>query len=177
MNQHATLDSYGVLTGPDTLKIERLLPGPIERVWAFLTESELRRQWFAAGEMDLTVGAPFELVWRNDELTDPPGERPPGMGGEHSMQSQITELDPPHKLGFSWGATGSVTFELKEQGDEVRLTVIHRRVADRSALRNFSAGWHAHLAILAARIAGTAPAPFWDQWAEIKAEYDQRLAD
>jgi uncharacterized protein YndB with AHSA1/START domain len=36
---------------PATLKIERLLPGPIERVWACLTEIGLRRRWLAAGEM------------------------------------------------------------------------------------------------------------------------------
>ena len=27
------IDSYGALVGPDTLRIQRLLPGPIERVW------------------------------------------------------------------------------------------------------------------------------------------------
>ena len=88
-------DAYGVLIEPATLKIERLLPGPIERIWAYLTESELRRKWLAAGEMEMKVGAPFELVWRNDELTDPPGQRPPGFGDERRMQSRITELDPP----------------------------------------------------------------------------------
>ena len=36
-------DAYGTLIEPATLKIERLLPGPIERVWAYLTDSELRR--------------------------------------------------------------------------------------------------------------------------------------
>jgi hypothetical protein len=35
---------YGVLTEPATRAIERLLPGPIERIWAYLTESDLRRQ-------------------------------------------------------------------------------------------------------------------------------------
>jgi uncharacterized protein YndB with AHSA1/START domain len=42
---------YGELTEPATLKIQRLLPGPIERVWAYLTEEELRRKWLAAGKM------------------------------------------------------------------------------------------------------------------------------
>lgn len=36
-------DAYGRLVESTTLKIERLLPGPIERVWAYLTQSELRR--------------------------------------------------------------------------------------------------------------------------------------
>ncbi len=71
--------AYGELIEPATLKIERLLPGPIERVWAYLTESELRRKWLAAGTMTLDAGAPVELVWRNDELTDPPGQRPAGF--------------------------------------------------------------------------------------------------
>ena len=78
MTDHAPLDDYGALTAPATLMIQRLLPGPIERVWAYLTESDLRRQWLAAGAMALQVGAPFELVWRNDDLTDPPGQRPSG---------------------------------------------------------------------------------------------------
>ena len=68
MNELANLDAHGALTEPATLKIQRLLPGPIERVWAYLTESDLRRQWLAAGQMEMKVGAPFELVWRNDEL-------------------------------------------------------------------------------------------------------------
>jgi uncharacterized protein YndB with AHSA1/START domain len=36
--------AYGVVTKPMTVTIQRLLPGPIERVWDFLTQSELRRQ-------------------------------------------------------------------------------------------------------------------------------------
>jgi uncharacterized protein YndB with AHSA1/START domain len=44
------------------LRIQRLLPGPIERVWAYLTESDLRRQWLASGTMQLQPGASFELV-------------------------------------------------------------------------------------------------------------------
>ncbi|MEA2986353.1 MAG: hypothetical protein QOD94_2607 [Alphaproteobacteria bacterium] len=56
----------------------------------------------------MTVDAPFELVWRNDELTHPPGQRPPGFSDEHRMQSRITELDPPHRLAFTWGNTGGV---------------------------------------------------------------------
>ena len=77
MNELAPLDAYGVLTEPTTLKIQRLLPGSIERVWAYLTDSDLRRQWLAAGEMEMKAGAPFEFLWRNDEFTNTPGQRPP----------------------------------------------------------------------------------------------------
>jgi uncharacterized protein YndB with AHSA1/START domain len=175
MNQMKTLEAYGELIEPATLKIERLLPGPIERVWAYLTESDLRRQWMAAGEMEMNAGAPFELVWRNNELTDPPGARPAGFPDEHRMDGRITELDPPRKLGITWGSTGGVSFELEPKGNEVLLTVIHRRLPDRPILLNVSAGWHMHLDILVARATGKEPAPFWDGWSRLRAEYDRRL--
>ena len=37
---------------PGTVKLERLLPGPIERVWAYITESDKRAKWLCAGEFD-----------------------------------------------------------------------------------------------------------------------------
>lgn len=175
MTDLATLDAYGVLTEPATLKIERLLPGPIERVWAYLTQSELRRQWLAAGHMEMTVGAPLELVWRNDELSDPPGQRPAGFPEEQRMQSRITELDPPRKLAISWGNTGGVSFALEPQGDRVLLTVTHRRLPDRATMLNIGAGWHAHLDILAARMSGQESGSFWESWARLKGDYELRI--
>ncbi|MCX7172401.1 MAG: SRPBCC family protein [Proteobacteria bacterium] len=175
MNEPAILDPYGVLTEPATLKIQRLLPGPIERVWAYLTESELRRQWLAAGQMEMKVGAPVELVWRNDELTDPPGQRPDGFPEEHRMQSRITELDPPRKLAFVWQGSGDVSFELEPQRKEVLLTITHRRLPDRKTLLMVGAGWHMHLDLLVARAAGKTPAPFWEGWSRLQKDYDQRI--
>jgi uncharacterized protein YndB with AHSA1/START domain len=175
MNELATIDAYGVLTEPTTLTMQRLLPGPIERVWAYLTESDLRRQWLAAGEMEMKAGTPFELTWRNDELTDPPGQRPEGFSVEHSMQSRVTELDPPRRLAFAWNGTGDVSFDLEPQGDEVLLTLTHRRLPDRNMTLMVGAGWHMHLDILAARVSGRQPEPFWDGWIRLKQEYDSRM--
>jgi uncharacterized protein YndB with AHSA1/START domain len=175
MTDVTTLDAYGVLTEPATLKIQRLLPGPIERVWAYLTQSDLRRQWLAAGQMEMKIGAPVELVWRNAELTNPPGHRPPGFSDEHRMQSRITELDPPRKLVIAWNGSGDVSFELEPEGDEVLLTVIHRRLPDRATLLKVGAGWHMHLDILVARATGKGPKPFWDGWSRLQKEYDRRM--
>jgi len=167
-------DAYGTLSEAATLTVQRRLPGPIERVWAYLTESELRRQWLAAGEMPMKIGAEVELVWRNDELTDPPGQRPEGFPSEHRMHCRITELDPPHRLAITWGNTGGVTFALEAENDEVLLTVTHRRVSERNTLLNVSAGWHMHLDILVDRLTGQAPEPFWDRWASLKRDYEHR---
>jgi uncharacterized protein YndB with AHSA1/START domain len=175
MSQRDTSDAYGTLIEPATLKIQRFLPGPIERVWAYLTDSDLRRKWLAAGEMEMKAGAPFELVWRNNELTDPPGQRPPGFSDEHRMQSRIVEVDPPRKIVFTWGQSGDVCFELEPKGDRVLLTVIHRRLPDRNMTLMVGAGWHMHLDILVARVSGTQPEPFWDGWSRLKTEYDRRV--
>ena len=177
MTQLAMVDRYGVLTEPTTLQIQRLLPGPLERVWSYLTDGELRRQWFAGGEMEMKVGGLVELVWRNDELTDPPGMRPEGASGEHRMQSRVLELDPHCRLAIAWGdGGGSVTFELEQKGRDVLLTVTHQRVSDRASLLSFGSGWHAHLDILGAILGGEKPAPFWDEIARLKTEYERRFS-
>lgn len=168
--------AYGTLIEPATLKIERLLPGTIDRVWAYLTDSDLRAKWLAAGPMVLRPGAPFTFVWRHDGLSDAPPERPAGVPDEMRMESRIVESDPPHRLVFTWQGTGDVTFDLAPAGDGVLLTVTHRRVDDRASLMNTAPGWHAHLDILAARLAGAAPGPFWPAWTRLKADYEQRLA-
>ncbi len=168
--------SYGMLTEPATLKIERLLPGPIERVWDYLTRSDLRRRWLASGEMELLVGGAFEFVWRNTELSDPPGALPEGIPAERRMTGTITELAPPYRLGISWGSTGGVVFDLAPVGAEVLLTLIHRRVTERSTLLNVSAGWHAHLDVLVRHMNGLESPLLWETWTRLKAEYEGRLA-
>jgi uncharacterized protein YndB with AHSA1/START domain len=175
MNAAASRDAYGTLIEPTTLKIQRLLPGPIERVWAYLTDSDMRRKWLAAGKMELKVGAPFEFVWRNDELTNPPGNKPEGFGEEHRMQSRITELDPPRKITFTWNDSGDVTIELEQKDKDVLLTLIHRRLASRNTMLMVGAGWHMHLDVLVARASGKEPPPFWDGWLKLKQDYDRRL--
>jgi uncharacterized protein YndB with AHSA1/START domain len=175
MTDLAPLDPYGVLTDPATLRIQRLLPATIDRCWAYLTDSDLRRQWLASGVMGTAEGAPVTLTWRNEHLNDPPSQRPEGADEEHSMDCVITAYDPPRKLGITWGSTGGVTFELEPRTDGTLLTVTHHRVTDRGVLLSVSGGWHSHLDILAARIAGKTPPPFWPLIAKLKPEYEARL--
>ena len=176
MNIMTTADDYGVVSEDAALLLERLLPGPIDRVWSYLTDSDLRRQWLAAGAMGEMVGAQVELVWRNDELTDPPGTRPEGMDDEHRMTCEVLECDAPLRLAISWGSTGGVTFTLQERGADVLLTVTHRRVADRAVLLNVSAGWHSHVDVLEAKLRGTAATPHWDNFVRLRGDYAARLA-
>ncbi|HSJ02430.1 MAG TPA: SRPBCC domain-containing protein, partial [Verrucomicrobium sp.] len=68
--------AYGLVTEPGTLRIERLLPGPIERVWAYLVEPEKRRRWFADGRLEQKAGGHMELKFRHHELSRPGEEVP-----------------------------------------------------------------------------------------------------
>ena len=175
MNAVTPPDDYGSLIEPTTLRIQRLLPGPVERIWSYLTDSDLRRKWLAAGVMKGQPGADCELVWRNEELNDPPSKRPEGFSEESRMTSRIIEFDPPKKLAITWRDTGDVTFELEPRGESVLLTIIHRRFPDRGMMLKHMAGWHMHLDVLVARASGEEPSPFWDGWSGLMKEYDARL--
>lgn len=170
-----TRGAFGALVEPTTLQIERLLPGPIDRVWDYLTNADLRRKWLAAGDMELKAGGAFELIWRNDELTTPPGKRPDEFGEEHRMTGRILACDPPHKLAYTWGSSGDVTLFLEEKGADVLLTITHRLLPNRDMLLKVSAGWHAHLDLLVATLTGKTTVLFWDEWASLKALYTRRF--
>lgn len=172
---------YGVRTAPDTVRIERLLPGPIDRVWQYLTDPELRAQWFAGGEMEPRAGGRLDLQFHNSTLTendDPPPPKYASLADGHSMQCLVTEFDPPHVLAFNFGsgeAPSHVRIELTKQGEQVRLVLVHSRLATRDGMLSVSAGWHAHLNILRARMSGHTPEGLWRTHTRLEAEYAQRL--
>lgn len=167
--------TFGRLVEPTTLKIVRRLPGPPERLWRHLTDHELRRQWLAAGTMPLQPGATFELTWRNDELSASAAERPAGHPAESRANCRLLEADPPRRLRFEWPGVGEVSFELEPVGDEVLLTVLHRRLPDPATAAQVGAGWHAHLDLLAARTTGGSPPSFWAHWQRLHGDYAHRF--
>lgn len=176
MNDSVPISAFGAMTTPTTLKIQRLLTGPKERVWSYLTDGELRRKWLAAGSLEARAGGDFTFVWRNDDLTYPPGKRPEGASEEITMRGQVLAIDPPRSLEISWGEQGgSVLFELEPRGQNVLLTITHRRLEDRALRTMIGAGWHMHLDIMAAVLAGQKPPSFWDGWGALREEYDRTL--
>jgi uncharacterized protein YndB with AHSA1/START domain len=169
--------AYGSFSEDSTLTIQRRLPGPIQKVWAYLTDSELRAQWLASGRMQSESGTSFELVWRNDRLSASPSERPQGFPEEQSATCELKEIEPPHKLRFIWPNVGDVTMLLEPEGDEVLLTLVHRGLGEQTMKIMVGAGWHTHLDILVARARGTKPPSFWPTWASFRSDYEQRITD
>lgn len=174
MNHHLQTEDFGTLAEPTTLVIQRWLPGPVERIWKFLTDSKLRQKWLAAGDMDLAPGASMELVWRNDQLSAPSDPRPEGFPEEQRMPSHVIAVDPMRILTIAWGK-GDVTFDLKVKGDKVLLTLTHRGLDERGARTMIAAGWHMHLDILRAEASGAKAESFWSGWTQLRQDYEARL--
>ena len=176
------MTEYAEVLARDTVRIERTLPGPIERVWAYLTEPDKRAQWFAGGPMELKAGGKAELKFHNNKLT-PGDDKPTGKfekyGGEFAMKSRVTACEPPRLLAYTFGeedgSSSEVRFELAPKAGKVHLVVTHSRLANRDGMLSVSGGWHAHLDILVALLEGREPPKFWRNHAKLDAEYDKRL--
>jgi uncharacterized protein YndB with AHSA1/START domain len=175
------LQADGEIIDARTVRFQRLLPGPIERVWAYLTEAEKRATWFAGGEIEPRVGGKRTLHFRHADLMQP-GETAPEKYRQvvdgFASNGRVTRYEPPRGLAFTWGKEGAeseVVFELAPQGDKVLLTLTHRKIVSREDMVNFSGGWHLHLLVLEHVLAGTKPPRFWDTHAQLDAKYQRMI--
>jgi len=175
MNEYVEVVETGVV------RIERLLPGPIERVWAYLTESEKRGQWLATGEMELKTGGKVIHDFQHGNLSeepDPIPERYCNMEGGTSMEGTVTKIDPPRLLAYTWAETveesTEVTIELDVKDDQVLLTLTHRHLPEHE-LVSVAAGWHTHLDILKDRMEGRPVKAFWKTHDVWEKEYEKRF--
>ena len=176
-------NSFGIMSEPGRVRIARLLPGPIERIWDYLTVSDKRAQWLAGGDMEPLVGGPVELVFRNSELTghsDAPPPKYAALAGSVSLHGHVTACEPPRLLSYTWneGSAGpsQVQFALTQQGSDVLLVVTHWKITNERERVSTGAGWHTHLDILVDRLHGRGPDSFWPTHTRLEAEYT-KLAD
>ena len=162
------------LVEPGTVKLERLLPGPVERVWAYITESGKRAKWLAAGEFDLRVGGKVRLEFDNSKLpndSDTP-EKYKNLG-KHQFEGVITRLEPLRLLAHTWkwdSADTEVSYELTPRGKDVLLVIVHRKLTEQLT-RNVMGGWDVHSGILVDILNGVAPRPFWATHETLEKEY------
>ncbi len=175
------MNDYGEAIGKEAVRIERLLSGPIERVWAYLTESEKRGKWLACGEMELRVGGKVRLNFLHSSLTphqEPIPERFKMMECGHGFEGVVTQCEPPQLLAYTWsGDTSEVKFELTPQDGKVLLVITHTRLRDRGEQALVASGWHTHLGILEDNLLEQTPRPFWATFEQVEVEYKRRLAE
>ena len=181
MPREPIVEEYGIALETGTVRLERMLPGPMEQVWAYLTESEKRGKWFASGPMELRPGGKIELHFHNSTLAPADEATPERFQQYEGMISsgRVVRCEPPHLLVFNWieapGVESEVTFELADRDGEVLLVLTHRRLPNRSEMVSVASGWHAHLGVLIDQLSGREPRQFWSRIERLEAEYDKRL--
>lgn len=175
------MTDLGTIIDSHTVRFERLLPGPIGRVWDHLTKPEYLATWLAEGEVDQRVGGQVELRFNIQEV-------PERKSAGDIVRGVVTRCEPPHVLAYSWifASAGRppaespvpdsvVTFELEARGENVLLVLTHRRLPT-DMMPRFCAGWHTHLGILRARLRGDEPEPFLPVFQRLLPGYEQQAA-
>ena len=165
--------------GSDAIRLERVLDAPVEKVWRYLTEAELRRQWFMGGT-DATGAGEFELLVDHDNLSDnkvPYPESYAEFKGK-TWNEKVIRFDPPRLLEttFQGGNNGTVTYELLPQGDGTRLVVTHAGIVSGTGAQDFGSGWNSHLTALQERLAGRGVSDFWALHAQSREAVARALA-
>jgi uncharacterized protein YndB with AHSA1/START domain len=130
------------------VRLERLLPGPIERVWAHLTDPKLLPAWFGGqSTIEPRQGGAVRL-----------------MDGQ--IRGTVTQWQPPHHLAYTWNvfapgdpaeATSAypesyLTLRLQTEGDKVLLILTHLPVLEQFEQQN-AMGWHTFLDVLSDTLA------------------------
>jgi uncharacterized protein YndB with AHSA1/START domain len=180
------MSAYGVKVNDNTVRFERLLPGPIERVFQFLWDEDKRKLWFTTGVMPKQPGERFTMHWHHRNYSPNPSTPPEHMKEidekGHSDIMTLLAYEPPHRLAYTFGESkhpdrpSEVEFVLTQEGDQVRLVLTHSKVPDHAYALGVSRGWHSHLDVLEHQIKGETPPGFWDIFARYDGVYARRYA-
>lgn len=150
--------------GDDSIRLERLLDAPAETVWRYLTQAELRGQWFMGGT-DARPDSEFELLNDHDNLSDDDVPCPESYAEFKGMvwSEKVLRFDPPRLLEttFQGGKNGVVTYELIPDGDRTRLVLTHSGITSPVGAQDFGSGWNSHMTVLQERLAGRGVRDFW----------------
>lgn len=135
----------GELHKETMVRFVRELPGPIERVWEFITSSEHLGKWFKPGSIEPGVGGVVNIQ-------------------EGHIRGVVTQWKPPRMVTYTFnvfdpGQTESdypesyLTIELEARGDNVLLTLTHRPIIE-GMEKPTQMGWHSFLDMLRQNLRG-----------------------
>jgi uncharacterized protein YndB with AHSA1/START domain len=152
--------TYQIEDNRCTMRFERQLAQPIERVWAALIEPEELKAWFYPFEGTLGAGETVVIPWDDD-------------GG---LVSTIVEFDPPKVFAWTWHKPGEpesiVRWELSSESTGTRFVLTHALTAlSANEPTDTLAGWQEHIDTLVDHLAGNTRAWSNEAWRALKDRY------
>lgn len=164
----------GTLLESGALRFERLLPGPIERVWTYIVDPEKRARWFCGGTMLTGPRETASFHFDHEAMSgEPYPDRFANMAGGVTMPVAITAFETPHLIAWEWQGERT-RIELSGAGDKVRLVLTEGPFTDAKKITGNAAGWQAHLSVLEDRLTGRPLRGFWTTHAEAEDYYGAR---
>jgi uncharacterized protein YndB with AHSA1/START domain len=131
------------MTERTTLRMQRTYDAPAQAVFdAWTSEEVIRRWWHAAhdwettvAEVDLRVGGVVRVVMRD-----------PDRNAEYGGGGRYTEIDPPHRLAFTWIWDGDDTrmlieIDFEEHDGVTTVSFTHSGLWNEKAVRSHEGGW------------------------------------
>ena len=118
------------------IDLARTYPHPLEKVWRALVDQEALGAWLMDTDFVPEVGRAFRM-WCED-----------GEGGTDLYLCKVLELEPQHRMVWSWVLAGRqgegetyVEFRLREVPEGTHLTIRHSGDRDRDTIERFEGGW------------------------------------
>ncbi len=137
------------------LKLEREFPTTPENLFAWISDGAKLLQWWGPEgmhvpqhDLDFSRLGPWYSVMQNAE------------GQQYKVSGQVTHVDPPNSVGFTWGwhddqdqrgAESHVTLTVEAVGEGARLILDHRDLGDDEIAANHNQGWTSSLRKLEAQ--------------------------
>jgi uncharacterized protein YndB with AHSA1/START domain len=143
----------------ETTQLERtlMIDASPETVWEFFVDPEKAVRWMG-------TNARFD--------PQPGGEYRCEVIPEHTAIGEFVELDPPHRLVFTWGwdradsavqpGKSTIEVELTPDGAATKLHFVHRDLPGAAEVESHGHGWDHYLARLEIAAAGGDPGE--DEW-------------
>ena len=137
------------------LKLEREFPTTPENLFAWISDGAKLLQWWGPEgmhvpehDLDFSRLGSWYSVMQNAE------------GQQYKVSGQVTHVDPPNSVGFTWGwhddqdqrgAESHVTLTVEPAGEGARLILDHRELGDDEIAANHNQGWTSSLRKLEAQ--------------------------
>ncbi|MET9105330.1 SRPBCC domain-containing protein [Streptomyces zhihengii] len=141
--------------GTRVLHWEVPLPHPVARVWHAVATPEGLPSWLCAAEvLEPRVGGAVVLRWLNADAD-----------GRHTLAAgHVTAWDTERVAEYTVTVHGRIRFHLEaHRGDGTVLRFTNELRCDDEVRLDCLAGWHDHLALLAAALDGS-PVTDWSAW-------------